>query len=196
MLEHKVSCYSSDSSQSFMLTSCQMCSFTLSSRRINPCSLQWGVTGDTHCWSVDRTLLDNFNETFRKNRNPHWRDTTSAIWGNTSSSSLASLRCGCTNGIPIPPILAAAYYCPPYLLSLWYWKITWYLACSRWPTTTLPYRGPCLFQGIVSWQMDWAWRTDSIDPRSSDPTPLPFGFLRFVKDELYSPLTPTAIREL
>ena len=75
-------------------------------------------------------------------------------------------------------------------------KITWYLACSRWPTTTLPYRGPCLFQGIVSWQMDWAWRTDSIDPRSSDPTPLPFGFLRFVKDELYSPLTPTAIREL
>lgn len=70
MLEHKVSYYFSDSLQSFMLTSCQMCSFTVSSRRINPCSLKYGVTSDTHSCSADQSLPDNFNEAFWKNRNP------------------------------------------------------------------------------------------------------------------------------
>jgi hypothetical protein len=32
--------------------------------------------------------------------------------------------------------------------------------------------------------MDWAWRTDSIDTRSLDPTPVSFIFWRLVKDEL------------
>jgi hypothetical protein len=33
------------------------------------------------------------------------------------SLSLAWLHCGYTNGIPIPPILAAAYYCPSCLID-------------------------------------------------------------------------------
>jgi hypothetical protein len=93
------------------------------------------------------TLMKHFERTethIDVTQRPRYEETLPSL-------SLAWLRCGYTNGIPIPPILAARYYCPPCLLSLWSWKITWYLGCSRWPTTQLLYRGPCLFQGVVSW---------------------------------------------